>query len=236
MQIDWGTITPDRLADMRAAGETIVECYRVLAKGGANVVGEVLKGGGEFVQWDHYPEGDIYDNETHSQYYYHAHRDGEHGHFHTFLRRSGIPEGIVEVANDTGEAWPDGGDALSHLIAISMDAYGFPVALFTTNRWVTGETWFRGEDVIRMLDRFDIDHAVPNWATNRWISAMVRLYRPQIEVLVRGRDRSVAEWSPTGTEIHVLEDRELEITSYLPISVEDQLDSIRAEHARRGIA
>ena len=47
-------------------------------------------------------------------------------------------------------------DEVSHLIAIAIDFRGEPIRLFTTNRWVTGETWYRAEDVTRMLDRFVI--------------------------------------------------------------------------------
>lgn len=86
----------ERMAD---AGVQIVECYRVLQKGGLNIVGEVLKGQGEFYELEHYPKDDVFDRETNSQYYYHAHRAGtnENGHFHTFLRQPGIPAGISPV-------------------------------------------------------------------------------------------------------------------------------------------
>ena len=79
------------LETMARAGEQILECYRVLEKTGGNVVAEVLRGQGTFYEFDHYPDGDVYDPETHSQFYYHAHREGEHGHFHTFLREKGMP-------------------------------------------------------------------------------------------------------------------------------------------------
>src|SRR3546814_14192456 len=64
-----------------------------------NLVGELLKNNGTFYEWDHYPPGDVYDHETHGQYYYHAHAadqrfDGEHGHFHTFVRPKGMPPGV----------------------------------------------------------------------------------------------------------------------------------------------
>ena len=51
---------------------------------------------GEFYELEHYPKDDVFDGETYSQYYYHAHRAGtnENGHFHTFLRQPGIPTGI----------------------------------------------------------------------------------------------------------------------------------------------
>ena len=56
----------------------------LLTKAGANAVRELLKGEGTYYEWNHYPDGNIYDNETHSQYYYYAYRENEHDHFHTF--------------------------------------------------------------------------------------------------------------------------------------------------------
>ena len=49
------------------------------------------------------------------------------------------------------------GDKISHLVAISMDKWGLPIGLFTTNRWVTAENWYEAADVVAMLDCFDID-------------------------------------------------------------------------------
>ncbi len=178
----------DRLADMAAAGWQIRECYRLLRKGGGTIVGEVLRGHGAFLDWEHYPPGDVYDDETHSQYYYHAHPGGcgfvEHGHFHTFLRPTGMPAGIspatVEDGARASNGWADN-RAPSHLVAISMDETGYPVRLFTTNRWVTGESWYRAEDVIRMLDRFLVDLAYP--------SLPVRARRGAAGVVGRGRQR-----------------------------------------------
>ena len=46
----------ERMAD---AGAQIIECYRVLQKGGLNIVGEVLKGQGEFYELEHYPKDDV---------------------------------------------------------------------------------------------------------------------------------------------------------------------------------
>lgn len=229
----------ERLEAMRAAGEEVRECRRVLLKGGLNVVGEMLRGQGEFVEYEHYPADDVYDAETHAQYYYHAHRgsEGEHGHFHTFLRAPGMPAGVSPADNPGMESWPAGEAALSHLIALSMDAWGEPIGLFTVNRWVTGDTWYPAADVIRMLDRFDIDHANPSWPANRWIGAMLRLYRPQIEALILARDAAVADWARSHPAVDVFEDRELEITSQLAISVEEQIAAVAAAlgpSARKG--
>ena len=83
----------ETLGQMLTAGLEAKECLRVLGKADMNIVGECLSGQGTFYEFDHYPNGDVYDRETHAQYYYHAHRGcaGEHGHFHTFLRASGMP-------------------------------------------------------------------------------------------------------------------------------------------------
>lgn len=217
-----------QLEQMVDAGARVLECYRVLGKAGMNVVGEVLRGQGEFIEFEHYPRDDVFDTETNSQYYYHAHRGeaGEHGHFHTFLRQPGMPKGAQPLDYVGDEPWPRGKDALSHLIGISMDAYGFPVGLFATNRWVTGETWYPAHDVIKMLDRFHIDHAWPSWPVNIWISSMLILFRPQIDDLLRTRDQVVAEWMGKNPGADVFEDRSLELTGYTPISVEQQIKSI----------
>lgn len=210
-----------QLAAMRAAGAEIIECQRVLARGGLNIVGELLRGAGPFIEYDHYPEDDVFDAESGAQYYYHAHRGlaGEHGHFHTFLRAPGMPPGVVPSDAAHAESWPSGNDALAHLISISMDAYGAPIGLFAPNRWVTGDTWYCARDVIAMLERFQVDHASPSWPVNRWLTAMLVLFRPHIEGLLLERDRVIEAWRSEMPGTDVLEDRRLEILAYLPISV-----------------
>jgi hypothetical protein len=218
-----------QLEAMLAAGDEILECYRVLGKGGLNIVGELLKGQGTFYEYDHFPKGDIYDEEFNSQYYYHAHRadQGEHGHFHTFLRGGAIPDHVQPVPYDGDEPWPVGDEALSHIICISMDPKGFPIGLFATNRWVTAEAWYRAADVIDMVDRFRIDHANPSWPANRWITAMMCLFKPQIAALLTHRDAVVEAWSQGHPDVDVFEDRELEVSGWLPVSVDEQLAAVR---------
>src|SRR5262249_32322993 len=110
------------LEAMLAAGKEARECVRVLAKTGDNLVGELLKGQGAFTEWRHYPAGDVHDATTHAEYYYHAHSASggrqEHGHFHCFLRASGIPPGI-RPARVAGLARSEmTGEAMAHLVAI----------------------------------------------------------------------------------------------------------------------
>jgi hypothetical protein len=197
------------------------ESLRVLEKGCLNLVGEMLRGQGTFYEMQHYPEGDVYDSSSHGQYYYHAHRGSEleHGHFHLFMRHAGMPVDTVPVADSISQAlWPTGSDAIAHIIAVSMDKQGLPLGLFACNRWVTGETWYSAEQVIAMLELFEIDHAYPSWPTNRWLTDLVKVYRPQIEVLLRHRDQVVAAWQELFPSRDALEDRELEITGYVPLS------------------
>jgi hypothetical protein len=211
-----------------SAGREVLECRRVLKKGGLNIVGEVLRGQGEFVEMEHYPHDDVFDSDSASQYYYHAHRGApEHGHFHTFVRAGAIPADVHPLAWPLEtEPWPQGDDAISHLIAISMDAWGEPIGLFATNRWVTAETWYCADDVIGLLDRFAIDHAWPSWPTNRWLGAMLRLYRPWIEALIRHRDAVMLEWMRAHPGADVFEDRSLEITGHLPIDVGQMIGAL----------
>ena len=229
---DLAALSRAQLEAMRAAAREILECRRVLAKGGLNIVGEVLRGQGTFYENNHYPANDVYDAQTHAQYYYHAHRAGEHGHFHTFMRRAGMPPGIAPLAWPHAEPWPDGNEALAHLIAISMDAFGRPISLFAVNRWVSAEAWYPAEDVIRMLDRFAIDHAFPFWPVNRWISAMLQLFRPQVEALLRHRDLVVDAWRRAHPDSDVFEDRQLEVTGEFPISIDAQIANVAAALAR----
>ncbi|MSQ73309.1 MAG: hypothetical protein EXR27_18810 [Betaproteobacteria bacterium] len=230
MEPAFENLSRSRLLIMAEAGEEVLECIRVLEKADLNLVGEVLRGNGEFVEYDHYPPDDVLDRDSQSQYYYHAHRGltGEHGHFHTFLRAPGIPEGLKAAPYAGTEIWPAGDEAIAHLIAISMDAFGRPSGLFTVNRWVTAETWYLSGDVIRMLDSFVIDHAFPSWPVNRWIGAMLKLFRPQIEAVIRERDAVIAGWQRSHPGEDVFEDRRLEITSELPIGIDGQIAAIRS--------
>jgi len=231
-QLDMVTQPIKRLRMMLAAGEDILEIYRVLDRTESNVVGELLRHQGTFYEWDHYPKGDVYDKVTHAQYFYHTHpsglRDKEHGHFHTFVRAKGMPKGMKPVKHANNKDWPKGDAALSHIVGISMDPSGIPLRLFATNRWVTGEAWYKAKDVNKLIGKFVIDHAQPSWPTNRWVSDMIRLFWPQVMVLLKTRDDAVAAWLAKNPDGDVFEDRSLEITSQAEISVDAQIVAVRA--------
>ncbi len=214
-----------RLERMRAAGLEILESCRLLEKAGANVVSRCLAHQGAFYELEHYPRGDVFDDEFGAQYYYHAHRPdlGEHGHFHCFVRREGMPPGLEPVSMPEDTPRPPPEQAVCHLVAISMNAQGEPTHLFTTNRWVTDESFFAADDALALVDRFRIEHVHPCLAVNRWISAMLQLFWPQVRLLLQERDRVVNEWKRQYPQRNVYEDRELEITSRIAIDVDEQL-------------
>src|SRR5688572_25945871 len=127
-----------QLLEMHAAALEITERYQGIAGRGGNLLDEVLTGRESFYEFERYPEHRVASPESGSEYYYHCHRgdEGEHGHFHAFLR----------LADAT----------FVHLAAIRIDERGLPVGLFTVNRWTTDEAWRSAKDVIAVLPRFSI--------------------------------------------------------------------------------
>lgn len=228
------------IEQMRSAASVVRDCRRELAARHADLLGEVTAGSPGACLWRHYPDGEVYDSKSHAQYFFHAHpedqrRGLEHGHFHTFMRAEGMPLGVTplllpelavaDVAALPPQAAPlkrGARDEVSHLVAIAIDIRGEPIWLFTTNRWVTGETWYRADDVIQMLDRFALATAEPSAVLNRWVGAMIQLFRPQVAALLRARDETVMAWRRR-RRTHVFDDPRLEVTSSLDIKLDAQL-------------
>lgn len=188
---------------IQAAREALF-CEAVLAKSADNVLLETLRGAPSVEAWSHYPPGDVYDRDSGAQWYYHCHSpatDGrEHGHFHCFLRPSG----------DKGP--------VHHLVAVGVDPYGKLIRLFTVNHWVVGDDWLDADGTVPLLERFDAELARPSYLVNRWLTAVLRLYRDEIAVLIQARDGVLAtHQAPAGTEVR--EDRALEVTSELAVDL-----------------
>lgn len=186
---------------LRAAQEALF-CEEVLRKGGDNVLHATLRDA-PVIAWTHYPPGDVYDPSSGGQWYYHCHippAEAEHGHFHCFVR-------------------PDGKDGpVHHLIAVGVDAYGRLQRLFTVNQWVVGDSWLDAEPSIALLERFDMQMPQPSYLTNRWLSAILRLYADEIADLIRARDAILsARQTPGGAPIR--DDRTLEVTSELRVDL-----------------
>jgi hypothetical protein len=239
-----------QIVRMERAAAAIADCRRQLAAENRNILGEIAPAAGAIEAWRHYPAGDAYNPASHAQYFYHAHppdrrQPREHGHFHTFLRVEGMPAGVTplvlpEAAVADAAPPPQAAPAqrgsreeVSHLVAISLDAEGEPIRVFTTNRWVTGETWYRAEDVLAMLDRFASTASEPTQLCDRWLVAVMTLFRPQIAAVLRERDLTVMAWRRR-RRTSVFEDPRLEITSSLNIDLGAQLAFL--DRARGAVA
>jgi hypothetical protein len=231
---------------LRAALD-LVRIDAELRQGGGSLFTALAGAPAEFLPGEHYPAGEVWDAETHAQYFYHAHPEGErapgeHGHFHLFLGQAGMPPemaplvlpemGLAPLSRRTERGDPgthrsmrDRG-VFSHLIGMSIDPHGRPVQLFTTNRWVTGETWYRAEDVMRMLDRFDFAVATATLA-DRWLAAVLRVLKPAVVELILARDGAIMDWRRRRSrQLHVFDDRRLEIVSQRPVNFAEELNSL----------
>lgn len=180
-----------------------------LAEGGRTLPG-LLVGRAAPVPWNHYPARDARDRAAGYRYYYHSHPDSrggrlpaEHGHLHLFAQARGQ-------------------SAVTHLLAISMDGHGRPARLFTTNRWVTDERLQPGPAVLKLLQRFHMKQPARLGAVHQWLSAVLRLFVPQIRELLGERDVRLRESQPGFTE-----DRRREVLSQRLVSLDHQVAAIQ---------
>ncbi len=167
---------------MRRTQSPAQEIVRVMSfyrRNGTGLAQAALFGATHFREWQHYPRQDARDEANGTEFYYHAHAADErirheHGHFHVFSRTE-----------------PDG--SFVHLVGISLDSYGLPIRLFLTNRWVTGESWVSAASIRPRLNRFCFKGYGPVAPLGDWLTAMIHLYRAEIEALHVMRE----DWAKT---------------------------------------
>jgi hypothetical protein len=99
------------------------------------------------------------------------------------------------------------------VVAVGGGAGGRVSELFTTNRWVTGEAWYRAEAVKAMVAKLRLAPGGAMAPVAEWLAALVAFYRPLIEVLVDERDQAVEVWKRGHHGHDELNDERLEITS-----------------------
>ena len=180
--------------------------------------------------WKHYPPKDARDKFCRSRWYYHVHAAGsrdadEHGHFHLFLHRTQLPEGLEP------KVWPpQGEDAkahVTHVVGLSIDKIGIPRAWFTVNRFVTNEFLFPADVMIDHLADFNVDHTQEDDCVNRFVTAMVALYREEIAQLLRERDERQAELvAELGEQDAYEKVSKVEVLSQIPIDLDAKLGAM----------
>ncbi|MDJ0641683.1 MAG: hypothetical protein QNJ15_02595 [Erythrobacter sp.] len=214
--------------DKLQAAQTVIETITQMAQEQRPLMLRVVPED-EVHFWKHYPEKDARDEFCKSRWYYHVHAPGsrdadEHGHFHLFLHRTQLPEGLEP------KVWPpQGEDAkahVTHLIALSINTVGIPRSWFTVNRYVTNEFLYPADTMIEHLPDFNVDHTKEDDLVNRFVTAMVALYSDEIEALLRERDTRQAELlEEHGEKAYELASG-VEVLSQIPIDLDAKINSL----------
>lgn len=211
------------------AAEVVIETITCMAQEGRPLMARVLPEG-EVHFWAHYPDDDARDAMTRSRWYYHVHAPGErdpaeHGHFHLFLHRTQLDDPSTFLVAPT-----EGEDALAHvthIAGLSIDHSGVPLAWFATNRWVTDEFLYPADTMIAHLDRYDVDNTEEDGLVNRFLTAMVTLYRTELADLLRRRDLAQAGLvASTGIAAYEADN---DVLATCPIDLDAKIDSLGLE-------
>lgn len=223
-----------RLQDMqRAADDLFTALHDLQAKGAHPVADVVSAADGRFTTFTYYPANGVGGAEDQYAWYYHAHDPGpdrpweEHGHFHCFAFVDG--EQQAWAAPKTPRA--DNRNA-THLVAVCVSASGAPWRLFTLNRWASDDCLYPSEATIPLLDMFEIAHDARFEGTSRWLSALLKVLQPQVDWLLRERDRVLRAAQlrdPTGFS----EDAAIEIPSMLDFDLDEHLGALERALAQQ---
>jgi len=179
----------------------VIDIIESLKTEGSNIVIKVMNGKTYvFDPYTHYPyDGGITDEKTSYRIFFHAHRPNEYGHFHTF-------------------ATDEKGD-LVHLVLISMDKEGRPIALATVNRWVTDDKYVKADKLKNLLDNFQMDsNLFVERRVVEFVYNILNAYKEQIYQLFDERDKWINDYANKNFN-EPFEDREHEVLSFTEINI-----------------
>lgn len=216
--------------DMTEPAHIVIDTITQMASEGRPLMQRVLPPT-DVHWWEHYPDDDARDAVTRSRWYYHVHAPGdrdvnEHGHFHLFLHRTQMDDSAIPFAQPK-----EGEDALafvSHIAGLSINHQGIPVSWFSTNRWVTDEFMYPAATMIAHLDRYNVNESPEDKTVNRFLTAMVALYREELAELLYARDNALATLG-AGPENPELLESGHDILSVIPIDLDAKIESIGIE-------
>ncbi len=181
--------------------EKVLEIIASLRREKSSIVRKVMDGKEyKFDPYFHYPvKGGIVDDETKSRVFFHCHRENEFGHFHTF------------VEDENGE--------LVHLVLISMDEEGNPIALATVNRWVTDDKHVKAEQLKVLFEEFEINPKLfKDERLLLFIQNILEGYKTEIFKLFDERDAWIKNYAFENFR-EPFEDREHEVLSSMKINL-----------------
>lgn len=234
--------TPQQISHMQSAAETLLACYAELATDKSHLLSEILDINAPR-QWAHYPDDDVIDHAGGYQFFYHSHspedRDAtaEHGHFHVFARQDVHGPSIdPDVERDflkrlNGEQPADANT--NHLLCVALDAKGVPTSLFTVNRWVTGDHLLSAATTLRLLSGFSVQ-TKHDLRISKWLTALLVLFRPQIEQLLMERDKALWTLAAKRRKSGLLEDESVELLSSIPIDIDLQINWLFSDENAAG--
>ena len=151
--------------------------------------------------WRLYPgECGVFDRETSSQFYFHAHdgREEEVGHFHAVRL---FPDKTV------------------HLVAISIGEDGGPRALSTLNLWAIGDAAASAGELKRYVTRFSLDERHGEARVVRFVNLVFRAFEPEILRLQDAKIAALSAYRRAQPGMDPFEDRRLEVLSSVDVSV-----------------
>ena len=140
-----------------------------LQKQKKNVISLVLQGRKFKRNVDHHyphPKG-VHDESSGYRVFFHGHRNGEYGHFHTFIYH---PKGYT------------------HLLMISLDKSGMPIMISTLNQWVTDDVHMDEQEMIEAYSNFSMDPGLfPDKRSYYFLSYLLKGYKTEIITLMKER-------------------------------------------------
>jgi len=191
--------------------------YEVLREQSKTPLSALLETADDLTEWDHVPPKDAYDPVSRSQYFYHCHSkdeclDGEHGHLHFFVG-SDITSEIKSKIKASSDHTQITGKNLTHIGGIAINEASVPVALFTTNFWVCGDSWHSSNITAELSKNFRIDLDSPSREVNNWVTGLVRFSLPYFAELLKLRDQVIKEAQITPEDFSVYSNKEIEVPS-----------------------
>lgn len=217
--------------DISVAANVVIETITQMASEGRPLMQRVLPETDVHL-WEHYPDDDARDEITRSRWYYHVHAPGgrdpaEHGHFHLFLHRTQMNDDAVPLAQP--QAGEEALAFVAHIAGLSIDHQGIPIAWFATNRWVTDEFMYPADTMIAHLDRYNVDATPEDTTVNRFLTAMVALYRDELAEMLRERDQRLADLNAAGAVGLELYEAGNDVLAIRHIDLDAKIESLSVE-------
>ncbi|NCP50269.1 MAG: hypothetical protein GW850_13905, partial [Sphingomonadales bacterium] len=97
---------------------------------------------------------------------------------------------------------------------------------FATNRWVTDEFMYAAPVMIAHLDRYNVDQTVEDETVNRFLTAMVALYRNEIADMLQERDQKLENLRRAGVIGSELYEAGNDILAVRQIDLDAKMESL----------